>query len=143
MKDSQRKAMFAKKNGISVISDVEAKKLSKKLFNKSGISNEDYEKLVEHKKSKASDLYKSYIGKYPNSQIAREYRKGSLGHGNFGEKLFAGDYQGAMYRADGDNLVKLKDIGIEHHLSKKQNHPDDPSDYDEFQSRYEWANNRR
>lgn len=141
MKDANRKAMFANKQK-SVISDDEAKKLSKKLLNKNGISNEDYQKLVEHKKSKASDLYKSYIGKYPNSQIAQEYGNGRLGHGSFGEKLFSGDYTGAMYKADGNNLVKLKNIGIDHHLSKTQHHPDDPSDFDEFQSRYKWAKNR-
>ena len=130
--------MFANQHK-TVISDADAKKLSKHLRRKAGISNEDYQKLIEHKKSKASDLYKTYVGKFPNSKIAQEYDRGALGHGHFGEALFEGRYPDAMYRADANNLRKLKEIGIEHHLSHSRRHPDDESEHETFMGRYDWA----
>jgi len=113
---------------VSLISDEEAKELRKKLHRKDGISKEDYEKIVAHHKSKASDLYKIYLDKFPNSHIGRDNERwGTSGigsHGHFGDALFEGRYEDAMFRADSDNLRKLKAIGIEHFLSKEKPHPD-------------------
>jgi hypothetical protein len=99
-------------------------------------------------KKKDSDLYKQFVSKYPNSSVGSDYhrwqRDGSSGnHGGFGDALREGRYADAMYKADGNNLVNLKGVGIEHHLSKTQRHPNDPSDYDEFISRHKWAKNRK
>jgi len=123
----------------NVISDAEAKEIRKGYFNKKGVSKEDDIKFTEWQKSKASDLYQIYVAKFPNSDIAQEYRRGALGHGHFGEALFEGRYADAMYRADSKNLVMLHNIGLEHFLSKVQRHPDDPSEYDTFIGRYNWA----
>ncbi len=125
-----------------IISHEEADELSKKLKQKNGISNDDYVKLVEYKKSKASDLYKLYLSKFPNSHIAQDNVRWGTGigsHGHFGDALFEGRYEDAMFRADSDNLRKLKAVGIEHFLSKEKPHPDDPSPFDVFEGRYNWA----
>jgi hypothetical protein len=127
----------------NVISDAEAKEIRKGYFNKVGVSKEDDIKFTDWQKSKASDLYQIYVSKFPNSDIAREFRRGSLGHGHFGEALFEGRYADAMYRADSKNLVMLHEIGLEHFLSKVQHHPDDPSEYDTFIGRYNWAKDYR
>ena len=104
------------------------------------ISEEDYAKKVEWWRDNASDLYKIYINKFPDSTIASDLRRSGIPrHGHFGEALYEGRYRDAMYRADSENLVKLKELGIEHFLSKEKRHQDDPSDYDEFMSRYNWA----
>jgi len=127
----------------NVISDEEAKKIEKGYFSKEGVEVEDDEKYKDWQKSKASDLYKIYVSKFPNSDIAEEYNRGALGHGHFGEALFEGRYADAMYRADAKNLIMLHDIGIEHFLSKKRKHPDDPTEYETFIGRYEWAKDYR
>ncbi|MCP6727117.1 MAG: hypothetical protein KJI69_03775 [Patescibacteria group bacterium] len=137
LENSVRKARLE-----NVISDEEAKEIRKGYF-KEGVSKEDDRKFTDWQKSKASDLYQIYVEKFPNSQIAEEYRRGSLGHGHFGEALFEGRYADAMYRADSKNLVMLHDIGLEHFLSKVQRHPSDPSEYDTFIGRYEWAKDYR
>ena len=131
--------------GKSIISEEEASKLKKQLKRKGGsISNEDYSKLVMYERSKASDLYKIYISKFPDSHIARDLNTAGLpSHGHFGTALFEGRYEDAMYRADSDNLRKLKEIGIEHFLSKERKHPDDPSPYESFMTRYDWAKDYR
>jgi hypothetical protein len=108
----------------------------------------DSQRKAIHAKRKESDLYKQFVSKYPNSSVGRDYHRWkqtglSGSHGHFGEALREGRYTDAMYRADGNNTVNLKGVGIEHHLSKVQHHPDDPSDYDEFMSRYNWAKNRK
>ncbi len=129
-----------------IISDEEAKELRKQLH-KDSISKEDYEKIVAHHKSKASDLYKIYLDKFPNSNIGRDNaRWGTSGygsHGHFGDALFEGRYEDAMFRADSSNLVNLKEIGIEHFLSKEKPHPDDESPYNVFMGRYNWAKEQR
>jgi hypothetical protein len=104
----------------------------------------DSQRKAIHAKRKESDLYKLMIKKYPNSSVGSDYHRwqktGSTGnHGHFGEALREGRYTDAMYRADANNLVNLKGVGVEHFLSKKQTHPDDPSDYDHFISHYKWA----
>ncbi len=123
----------------NVISDEEAKIIKKGYFSKQGVELVDDRKFKDWQKSKASDLYIMYVDKFPNSQIAQEYERGALGHGHFGEALFEGRYADAMYRADSKNLVMLHDIGLEHFLSKNRKHPKDPSEYETFIGRYEWA----
>ncbi len=123
-----------------------SKKLSSHQVNtsKADIIDEIKAKELKNKKYQGSDLYNAMVNSYPHSSVgsdvARWKASDSLGsHGGFGDALKEGDYAKAMYKADGHNLVLLKNLGIEHHLSKTQHHPDDPSDYDEFKQRYEWA----
>ena len=123
----------------NVISDEEAKKIAKQYHTKTGVELVDDKKFRDWQKSKASDLYIMYVDMFPNSQIAEEYERGALGHGHFGEALFEGRYADAMYRADSKNLVMLHDIGIQHFLSHDRNHPKDPSEYETFMGRYDWA----
>jgi hypothetical protein len=125
-----------------LVTHEEADELRKKLKQKNGISNDDYENLVLYEKSKSSDLYKLYLSKFPDSNIAQDNVRWGTGigsHGHFGDALFEGRYEDAMFRADSDNLRKLKAIGIEHFLSKEKPHPDDPSPFDVFEGRYNWA----
>tara|TARA_Y100000590_G_C15426856_1_gene903594 strand:+ start:403 stop:846 length:444 start_codon:yes stop_codon:yes gene_type:complete len=106
-----------------------------------------------HAKTKGSNsnvpskLFKKMQNEFPNSSV------GIGAGGHFYDALHDGDYDEAMYRADGDNLVLLKEIGIDDYLSKNSRNPyGDPSlsnkeleklgytaPYKEFQGRYNWA----
>ncbi len=69
--------------------------------------------------TKGSELYQVYLKKFPKSDIARAERNG-LGNrgGSFQTALKAGDYGEATVRADEFNILKLKKIGLQHHLNK-------------------------
>lgn len=104
------------------------------------VSDVQHAENVARWRDNASDLYKLYVSMFPNSHIAMDLRRAGIpSHGHFGEALYEGRYEDAMYRADSDNLIKLHELGIEAFLSKEKKHPDDTSPYEEFLSRYKWA----
>lgn len=89
-----------------------------------------------------SPIYESYLKKFPNSHIAQDVERWGIGtgsHGHFGDALRRGDIEEAMFRADAENLVKLKKLGIDSMLSDRRKHPDDPSPKETFDGRYNWA----
>lgn len=104
------------------------------------ISKEDHLRQIENWRENASDLYKIYVNRFPDSHIAMDLKRvGIPSHGHFGQALYEGRYEDAMYRADAENLVRLHELGLENLLSKESKHADDRSPYDEFISRYNWA----
>ncbi len=64
---------------------------------------------------RGSDMYEEYLEKYPNSSIGIDVNKTwgfRGGHGSFGQYLMEGDYGEAWFRADGENRVKMIQLGF-------------------------------
>ncbi len=92
-------------------------------------------------------IYIAMVEQFPHSSVGSDIHRwaseGSFGnHGHFGDKLREGDIEGAMFRADGDNLEYLGKLHIENLLSNVKPHELDPSPRAEFLSRLGWASGR-
>ena len=77
-----------------------------------------FAKRDDNSKKQGSELYRVYLKKFPESDIARSEKVG-LGNrgGSFATALKNGNYSSAMIYADEFNILKLHRIGLQHHLA--------------------------